>query len=110
MQTLLQHFGGALNGTMFLTSTGGEPLPEGIDSNDLVVERSVPIDKAFGDALLAWEMNGAPIPLIHGGPLRLIVPGYYGVNSVKYLKKISCTRRGVARRNPPVRIASAADR
>jgi sulfite oxidase len=91
VRTLLEHLDGAQIGMKFLTSTGADPLPGGMDRNELVVERSIPIDKAFADALLAWEMNGAPIPLIHGGPLRLIVPGYYGVNSVKYVKKIACT-------------------
>jgi DMSO/TMAO reductase YedYZ molybdopterin-dependent catalytic subunit len=43
------------------------------------------------DALLAWELNGKPIPLAHGGPLRLIVPGYYGVNNVKYLRRLAFT-------------------
>jgi sulfite dehydrogenase len=43
------------------------------------------------DALLAWEMNGAPVPLAHGGPLRMIVPGYTGVNSVKYVKQLAFT-------------------
>ena len=42
-------------------------------------------------AILAWDMNGEPIPLAHGGPLRLIVPGYYGVNNVKYLKRLAFT-------------------
>ena len=42
---------------------------------------------AMADALLAWEMNGVPISLAHGGPLRLIVPGYTGVNNIKYIKK-----------------------
>ena len=36
-------------------------------------------------------MNGQPIPLAHGGPLRLIVPGYTGVNSIKYVKKLAFT-------------------
>jgi DMSO/TMAO reductase YedYZ molybdopterin-dependent catalytic subunit len=36
-------------------------------------------------------MNGSPVPLAHGGPLRLIVPGYYGVNNVKYLKRLAFT-------------------
>jgi sulfite dehydrogenase len=36
-------------------------------------------------------MNGAPIPLAHGGPLRLIVPGYTGVNSIKYIQQLAFT-------------------
>ncbi len=44
------------------------------------------------DALLAWEMNGEPVPHAHGGPLRLIVPGYSGVNNVKYIKRLAFTR------------------
>jgi sulfite dehydrogenase len=57
----------------------------------VLVERSVPL-KALEDALLAWEMNGEPLPLAHGGPLRLIVPGYQGVNNVKYVKRVALTR------------------
>ena len=43
------------------------------------------------EAILAWELNGDPIPLAHGGPLRLIIPGYYGVNNVKYVKRLAFT-------------------
>jgi sulfite oxidase len=39
----------------------------------------------------AWDMNGEPISLAHGGPLRMIVPGYYGVNNVKYVKRVAFT-------------------
>lgn len=46
---------------------------------------------AMVDALLAWEMNGVPIPLAHGGPLRLVVPGYAGVNNIKYIKRLAFT-------------------
>jgi DMSO/TMAO reductase YedYZ molybdopterin-dependent catalytic subunit len=42
-------------------------------------------------AILAWELNGDAIPLAHGGPLRLIIPGYYGVNNVKYIKRLAFT-------------------
>ncbi|TCN44473.1 molybdenum-dependent oxidoreductase-like protein [Kribbella orskensis] len=39
-------------------------------------------------ALIAWEMNGMPLPPQHGYPLRLVVPGWYGMASVKWLRSI----------------------
>jgi DMSO/TMAO reductase YedYZ molybdopterin-dependent catalytic subunit len=52
-------------------------------------ERSLPLNKALHpDVLLAWEMNGQPLPPRHGYPLRLVVPGWYGVASVKWLTEI----------------------
>jgi DMSO/TMAO reductase YedYZ molybdopterin-dependent catalytic subunit len=51
--------------------------------------RSLPRDRALDrDTLIAWELNGAPIPHLHGGPVRLIVPGWYGMASVKWLARI----------------------
>jgi len=82
--------GGLADGMRFMTGTGGEKLPDGIDPKSVIVERSVPV-AAMADALLAWELNGAPIPLAHGGPLRLIVPGYTGINNVKYVKRLAFT-------------------
>lgn len=84
--------GGVAGGLAFMTGTGGEKLPEGLDPKSIIVERSVPI-AAMADALLAWEMNGAPIPLAHGGPLRLIVPGYTGVNNIKYIRRLAFTAK-----------------
>lgn len=88
---VIEHFGGPSDGKVFLTATGAEILPEGVDPSQVVVERSVAVDKAMKDCLLVWEMNGAALPLVHGGPLRLIVPGYFGVNNVKWLKRIALT-------------------
>jgi DMSO/TMAO reductase YedYZ molybdopterin-dependent catalytic subunit len=52
-------------------------------------ERSLTIRDALeSDALLAFMMNGQPLPLRHGYPLRLVVPGWYGVASVKWLTDI----------------------
>jgi DMSO/TMAO reductase YedYZ molybdopterin-dependent catalytic subunit len=49
-------------------------------------ERSLPMDVARDpDTLLAWAMNGRPLTEEHGAPLRLIVPGWYAVASVKWL-------------------------
>jgi DMSO/TMAO reductase YedYZ molybdopterin-dependent catalytic subunit len=50
--------------------------------------RSIPREVALRDALLVWEMNGEPIPLLHGGPLRLLVPGWYGMASTKWLTHV----------------------
>ncbi len=45
-------------------------------------------DAMTSDAVLAWEMNGEPLPHMHGAPLRLVVPGWYGVANVKWLSQI----------------------
>lgn len=88
---VLAQFGGAVSSATYLTATGGERLPEGIDPQTLAVERSVPIAKGLEDCLLVWEMNGEPMPLAHGGPVRLLVPGYFGVNNVKWLRTLAAT-------------------
>lgn len=90
VRALTEALGGMADGMQYMTGTGGEKLPEGLDPKSVIVERSVPA-KAMADALLAWEMNGEPIPLAHGGPLRLIVPGYSGVNNIKYIKRLAFT-------------------
>jgi DMSO/TMAO reductase YedYZ molybdopterin-dependent catalytic subunit len=71
-------FTGADSGTM-------DNKPE-----QITFQRSLPLDAALGGhALLAYEMNGAPLPPEHGGPVRLIVPGWYGMASVKWLTRIT---------------------
>ena len=51
--------------------------------------RSLSVAEARGeDVLLAYAMNGAPLPPQHGAPLRLVVPGWYGMASVKWLERI----------------------
>lgn len=87
---VVETLGGVAPGMHYLTGTGGETFPAGIEPLTVMVERSLPIE-AMNDALLAWEMNGEPISLAHGGPLRLVVPGYQGVNNVKYVKRVAFT-------------------
>ncbi|MDB5890240.1 MAG: sulfite oxidase [Polaromonas sp.] len=82
VRAVVEALGGLATGRAYMTGTGGQTLPAGIDPKTIMVERSLPV-AAMADALLAWELNGAPVSLAHGGPLRLIVPGYTGVNNIK---------------------------
>jgi sulfite dehydrogenase len=90
VKAVVDALGGVSGGMVYMTGTGGETLPAGIDPKTVIVERSVPIE-TMQSALLAWELNGEPLPLAHGGPLRLIVPGYSGVNNIKYIKRLAFT-------------------
>jgi DMSO/TMAO reductase YedYZ molybdopterin-dependent catalytic subunit len=61
-------------------------------SEPIRFERSLQLDHARdGEVLLAYAMNGEPLPLQHGYPLRLIVPRWYAVASVKWLSEIEVT-------------------
>jgi sulfite oxidase len=52
--------------------------------------RSLPLEVAMHpDTLLVWDMNGKPLDRQHGYPLRLVVPGWYGMASVKWLQEIT---------------------
>lgn len=51
--------------------------------------RSIPMEKALDSTLLAYEMNGEPLPLKHGFPLRALALGWTGANCIKWLRKIT---------------------
>lgn len=56
--------------------------------------RSLAVDDALSDKILVcWEMNGQPLDNKHGGPLRLVVPGWYGVAWVKWMNRIEVQDR-----------------
>jgi len=70
-------------------------LPAGLDPNYVTggvdlgpVRRPLPVRKALHDVLLAYEMNGEPLPADHGHPVRLVVPGWIGIASIKWLGSI----------------------
>jgi DMSO/TMAO reductase YedYZ molybdopterin-dependent catalytic subunit len=64
----------------------GSDKPLGTSGTKFV--RSIPIEKAMDSTLLAYEMNGEPLPLKHGYPLRALALGWTGANCVKWLNRI----------------------
>lgn len=58
--------------------------------------RSIPLAKALSTTLLAYEMNGEPLPLKHGYPLRALALGWTGANCVKWLQRITVLDRPCA--------------
>jgi len=76
-----------------ITSDGKHVCFEGFDvplgRAQIKFIRSIPVAKALDSTLLAYEMNGAPLPLEHGFPLRALALGWTGANCVKWLHKIT---------------------
>lgn len=81
---LLRHVGLA-DTAVCVQGTGLDPsyVSGGTDFGH--VRRPLPIAKALDDTLLAWGMNGGPLLPDHGYPLRLVVPGWVGIASTKWL-------------------------
>jgi DMSO/TMAO reductase YedYZ molybdopterin-dependent catalytic subunit len=70
-----------------------EGLEKPLGSAGIKFTRSIPVEKAISSTLLAYEMNGGPLPLEHGFPLRALALGWTGANCVKWLHKISVLDR-----------------
>jgi DMSO/TMAO reductase YedYZ molybdopterin-dependent catalytic subunit len=51
--------------------------------------KDVPLARVPSDVVIAYELNGAPLPAEHGFPAHLVVPGFYGTNSVKWLTRMT---------------------
>jgi DMSO/TMAO reductase YedYZ molybdopterin-dependent catalytic subunit len=78
---------GLMPGTVEVLFTGLDRGIEGEVEQDY--QRSLPLHEALGeDTLLAWSMNDSPLEPQHGAPLRLVVPGWYGMAHVKWLCSI----------------------
>jgi len=79
-----------------LSRAAVDVLPRGLDAEYVTadgtnlgrVRRPLPLSKALDDVLLAYEMNGEPLPYDHGHPVRVLVPSWIGIASIKWVGDI----------------------
>ncbi|MFJ3669537.1 sulfite oxidase [Streptomyces sp. NPDC090106] len=79
-----------------LSRSAVDVMPRGLDPDYVTadgtnlgrVRRPLPLSKALDDVLLAYEMNGEPLPYDHGHPVRLVVPSWIGIASIKWVGDI----------------------
>ncbi|KAJ5297425.1 Eukaryotic molybdopterin oxidoreductase [Penicillium antarcticum] len=87
LKKLIKDCGGLVKPAKHLELYGAETYVKDLEVGNYVV--SVPWSKVkANEVILAWEMNGQPLPKIHGYPLRVVVLGYIGARSVKWLYRI----------------------
>ncbi|HZU68116.1 MAG TPA: molybdopterin-dependent oxidoreductase [Ktedonobacteraceae bacterium] len=81
LQTLLEKHGGAQPGARYIAFYG-------VDGYTV----SLPLDEVLAvDPILAWRMNGVELPMRHGYPLRVLIPGRYGEENPKWLTRVELT-------------------
>lgn len=87
LKKIIKDCGGLVNGAKHLELYGAETYIKDLEVMNYVI--SIPWTKVkVNEVMLAWEMNGQPLPRIHGFPLRVIVLGYIGARSVKWVYRI----------------------
>ena len=91
VREILTECGATTDDGLWLSVMGGEAI-----NDEDVFCRSIPMTKVMDDCLLAYEMNGSPMNAEHGYPVRLLVPGWFGNNSVKWVERMHVMDRMVS--------------
>jgi DMSO/TMAO reductase YedYZ molybdopterin-dependent catalytic subunit len=90
LATVLDHLGVQANeGAKFLTAEGRDEAKPG----EADFEHSLPLGESLATSILALQLNGEPLPAIHGGPVRLVTPGFYGTMHVKWVTRLRFENR-----------------
>ncbi|KAI0477144.1 sulfite oxidase [Xylariaceae sp. FL0804] len=91
LKKVIKHCGGLVGGAKHLELVGADTYFKMNEVMNYVV--SVPWSKVkANEVMLAWEMNGEPLPKIHGAPVRMVIMGYIGARSVKWVYRINALR------------------
>lgn len=91
LKKVIKHCGGLVDGGKHLELVGADTYFKMNEVMNYAV--SVPWSKVkANEVMLAWEMNGQPLPKIHGAPVRALVLGYIGARSVKWLYRITALK------------------
>lgn len=94
LRTVLERLGVRVaSAARFVAAEGADaPVapPPGKTAADF--EHSLPLADVLDRSLLVLEMNGEPLPRVHGGPVRFVTPGYYGTMQVKWLSRLRFER------------------
>lgn len=86
LRTVLEAVGIHIAPEAKFVAAEGRDAPDKPDAADF--EHSLPLADVLDRALLALRLNGEPLPLAHGGPVRLVMPGYYATMNVKWLGRL----------------------
>jgi sulfite oxidase len=88
LKKVIKYCGGLMDGAKHLELVGADTYFKMNEVMNYAV--SVPYSKVkANEVMLVWEMNGEPLPKIHGAPVRAVVMGYIGARSVKWLYRIT---------------------
>jgi DMSO/TMAO reductase YedYZ molybdopterin-dependent catalytic subunit len=85
LKAALEHCGAKIKDDAHYLAAEGKDKPAKAGDD---FEHSIPLATALQRSILALSMNGEPIPKAHGGPIRLVTPGYYGTMNVKWLSHL----------------------
>ena len=86
LRSLLDKLGVRIGASAAFVAAEGKDAPDKADAPDF--EHSIPLADALDRSLLVLSLNGEPLPLAHGGPVRLITPGFYATMNVKWLSRL----------------------
>jgi DMSO/TMAO reductase YedYZ molybdopterin-dependent catalytic subunit len=101
LRALVEHLGLKIKPEAKFIAAEGKDQPA--MSGEADFEHSIPLADGQERSILALAMNGEPLPKVHGGPLRLVTPGYYGTMNVKWLSRLRFEDRESANRHHAVR-------